>query len=101
MRACASVTSTGVIACAKAGRSRSLRCRKEPAITKEHYLSFIACVTPGAVLIKKLYPEQAAEARFAKQGIGMIYLYCNRHGLFRMKTPRSECPRAPRLPSGA
>lgn len=67
-------------------------------MTKGHYLSFIAYVTSGAALIKKLYPEQAAEARFAKQGSGMIYLYCNRHGLFRMKTPRSERPRAPRLP---
>lgn len=70
----------------------------EHPMTKEHYLSFIAYVTPGAALIKKLYPEQAAEARFAKQGGGMIYLFCNRHGLFCMKTPSVERPRAPRLP---
>ncbi|MDO4437739.1 MAG: helix-turn-helix domain-containing protein [Coriobacteriaceae bacterium] len=67
-------------------------------MTKEHYVSFIAYVTSDTVRLKKLYPEQATEARFTMRGSGWMYLYCNRHGLFKMKTPRVERPRAPRLP---
>lgn len=60
---------------------------------------FIAYVTPDTVRLKKLYPEQAAEARFAMRGSGVVYLYCNRHGLSRMKTPRVERAHTSRLPS--
>lgn len=67
-------------------------------MTKTHFVSFIAYVTPDAVRLKKLYPEQAAEARFAMRGSGVVYLYCNRHGLFQMKTPRIERDHASRLP---
>ncbi len=67
-------------------------------MTKTHFVSFIAYVTPDTVRLKKLYPEQAAEARFAMRGGGWMYLYCNRHGLFRMKTPRVERAHTPRLP---
>ncbi|MDD3335153.1 MAG: helix-turn-helix domain-containing protein [Eubacteriales bacterium] len=51
-------------------------------MTKEHYLSFIAWVTGDEVRIQKLYPEQNAEARFMLRGHGMLYTYCNHHGLF-------------------
>lgn len=67
-------------------------------MTKTHFVSFIAYVTPDTVRLKKLYPEQAAEARFAMRGGGWMYLYCNRHGLFRMKAPRVERAHTPRLP---
>ena len=54
---------------------------------KGHYLSFMALVTYDGVTIRKLYPEQAAEARFSGARPGQLYLYCNRHGLFRTRIP--------------
>ena len=52
---------------------------------KEHYLSFIAYLTPDDCEIKALYPEWGAEARFFFRGSGWLYFCCNRHGLFRQK----------------
>ncbi|MCI2046087.1 MAG: helix-turn-helix domain-containing protein [Faecalibacterium sp.] len=52
---------------------------------KEHYLSFLALVTGDRVQLVKLYPEQAAEARFSMRGAGILYACCNRHGLFRIR----------------
>ena len=66
-------------------------------MTKQHYVSFIAYVTSGGMTLQKLYPEQEAEARFPMRGSGWIVLYCNRHGLFRMRTPRVD-RRGGRLP---
>ena len=57
-------------------------------MTKEHYLSFIALVNCDRVQLCKLYPEQAAEARFPKRGGGTLYACCNRHGLYRLKLKR-------------
>lgn len=53
------------------------------SMSKEHYVSFIAYVTTGSVEIIKLYPEQDVSVRFRKKGHGVLYAYCNRHGLFR------------------
>lgn len=55
----------------------------EHPMSKEHYVSFIAYVTSGSVEMIKLYPEQDISIRFRKKGHGMLYAYCNRHGLFR------------------
>lgn len=55
---------------------------------KDHYVSFIAYVTTDGITFKKLYPEQDAAARFRRGMSGTIYAYCNRHGLFRVRTPR-------------
>lgn len=52
-------------------------------MTKQHYISFIAAIRSDGIEIKKLYPEQSAEARFKISGTKQIYFYCNRHGLFR------------------
>lgn len=52
---------------------------------KDHYLSFYAYVTSCQLQMVKLYPEQSPEARLRICGTGMLYVYCNRHGLFRMK----------------
>ena len=52
---------------------------------KDHYLSFIAYVTPDRCETAALYPEGAAEARFFRRGSGRLYVYCNRHGLFMRK----------------
>lgn len=54
------------------------------SMTKEHYISFIAYVTAGTVEIAKLYPEQDISVRFRKKGHGMMYAYCNKHGMFRI-----------------
>lgn len=53
-------------------------------MTKDHYISFIAYVTPDRYTLVKLYPEQNAECRIMRKGAGYIYAYCNRHGLFRV-----------------
>ena len=52
-------------------------------MSKEHYISFIAYVTMNRFEIVKLYSEGNAEARFLKRGKGIIYMYCNKHGLIK------------------
>ncbi len=52
---------------------------------KTHYISFFAFVSSDRVQIVKLYPEQDAAARFPVHGRGLLYVYCNRHGLIRRK----------------
>ena len=59
-------------------------------MSKEHFISFIAYVTMDGITLKKLYPEQDAAARFRMGASGMLYAYCNRHGLFKVRTPRRE-----------
>ena len=53
-------------------------------MTKEHYISFIAAVSDCGVNIVKMYPEGNAEARIKKNRVRFFYVYCNRHGLFRL-----------------
>lgn len=53
-------------------------------MTKEHYISFIAYVTCDKYEMKKLYPEQNAEARFFYRGRGILYAYCNKDGLIKI-----------------
>ncbi len=57
-------------------------------MTKTHYLSFFAYVTQDRIEMKALYPESNAEARFFIRGGGLLYFYCNRHGLLRQKLTR-------------
>lgn len=57
----------------------------EHPMSKEHYISFIAAVSDQGVQFTKLYPEQAAEARFKRARVRYIYTYCNHHGLFLKK----------------
>ena len=59
-------------------------------MTKQHYLSFAAYVTSDTVSLKKLYPEQSPEVSFPMRGSGLLYVFCNQHGLFRLKTPRIQ-----------
>ena len=54
-------------------------------MTKDHYISFLAYVTSDRIQLVKLYPEGNAETRFQLRGFGMLYWYCNRHGLFKKK----------------
>ncbi|MEE1064930.1 MAG: helix-turn-helix domain-containing protein [Acutalibacteraceae bacterium] len=54
-------------------------------MTKSHYISFIAYVTSDKIHFVKLYPEGNAETRMQFRGRGFLYIYCNRHGLMKMK----------------
>ncbi len=53
------------------------------SMSKEHYVSFIAYITSDSVEMIKLYPEQDISVRFRKKGHGVLYAYCNKHGLFK------------------
>ena len=54
-------------------------------MTKEHFISFLAYVTCDRVQLVKLYPEGEAQTRLQLRGMGRLYWYCNRHGLFVKK----------------
>ncbi len=54
-------------------------------MSKDHYMPFMAYMTPDRCEIKALYPEGNAEARFFFRGTGWLYYCCNQHGLFRQK----------------
>lgn len=54
-------------------------------MTKEHYISFIACATGDRLQLVRLYPEGNAETRLQRRGRGELYYYCNRHGLFKQR----------------
>ena len=54
-------------------------------MTKAHFISFIAHVTTDRVQFVKLYPEGNAETRLNLRGGGFLYVYCNKHGLIRIK----------------
>ena len=54
-------------------------------MTKEHFISFVAFVTSDRLQLVKLYPEGNAETRLQLRGMGYLYYYCNKHGLFRHK----------------
>lgn len=52
-------------------------------MTKSHYISFLAFVTSDRVQFVKLYPEGPCAARMKLHGHGVLYAYCNHHGLFQ------------------
>ena len=52
---------------------------------KEHYISFLALCGDDRVQWVKLYPEMEAAARFKRCRFGVMYLYCNRHGMMRVR----------------
>lgn len=54
-------------------------------MTKAHYISFIAYCTGERFEYVKLYPEGSTEVRFFRRGHGMLFWYCNHHGLFSKK----------------
>ncbi|MBQ2828206.1 MAG: helix-turn-helix domain-containing protein [Clostridia bacterium] len=54
-------------------------------MTKSHYITFIAYVTSDKVQFIKFYPEGNAETRMQFRGRGYLYIYCNRHGLMKMR----------------
>lgn len=52
------------------------------AMTKSHYISFLAFLTGDTVILKKLYPEWSMEARIPTLRHGKLVWYCTEHGLF-------------------
>lgn len=54
-------------------------------MTKSHFISFIAYLTTDRVQFVKFYPEGNAQTRFRLCGNGYVYIYCNKHGLMKMK----------------
>ena len=54
-------------------------------MTKKHFISFAAFVTSDRIQLVKFYPEGNAQTRLQLRGMGYLYYYCNRHGLFRKK----------------
>ena len=54
-------------------------------MTKQHYISFLSHVTSDRLQLVKLYPEGNAQCRLSLRGRGLLYLYCNRHGLMKQK----------------
>ena len=56
-------------------------------MTKEHYISFVAFVTSDRIQFVKLYPEGNAQTRLQLRGMGYLYYYCNRHGLYKRRFP--------------
>ena len=57
----------------------------EHPMTKTHFISFMAYVTSDRMQFIKFYPEGNAETRIQFRGRGYLYIYCNRHGLMKMK----------------
>ena len=55
------------------------------AMTKGHFISFVAYLTSDRVQLVKFYPEGNAETRFNLLGEGYLYIYCNKHGLMKKK----------------
>lgn len=54
-------------------------------MTKQHYISFVAAISPDRLQMVKLYPEGDASARFKMNGVSKICYYCNRDGLFSVR----------------
>ena len=54
-------------------------------MTKGHHLSFVAYCTGERFEIVKLYPESSVAVRFFSRGHGVLYWYCNHHGLFQKR----------------
>ena len=64
-------------------------------MTKDHFISFIAYLTGDKLQLVKLYPEGDASARFPLRGSGVLYFYCNRHGLMKAPDFRNATRRTP------
>ena len=55
-------------------------------MTKAHFISFLAYVTADRMQFVKFYPEGNAETRIHLRGRGILYFYCNKHGLMKQKS---------------
>lgn len=55
------------------------------SMTKDHYISFVAFAGSERLQTVKFYPEGNAQTRLQLRGHGILYFYCNKHGLFAKK----------------
>jgi len=58
----------------------------EHEMSRSHYISFVAGLSDNGCEINKRYPEGPADARFKINRTRWIYFFCNKHGLFRIRT---------------
>lgn len=63
--------------------------RVDHEMTKQHYISFAAALSPDRMQMVRLYPEGNAEARFQMRGVKKMVFYCNKDGLFSMTVHRA------------
>ena len=56
--------------------------RIDHEMTKSHYISFVAALSPDRMQLVRLYPEGNAETRFSISSVKKILFWCNRDGLF-------------------
>lgn len=63
--------------------------RIEHDMTKKHYISFIAALSPDRIQMVKLYPEGNPEVRFKTGGVKQLLFYCNRDGLFSIRVQKA------------
>jgi len=63
-------------------------------MTKTHFISFVAFVNSDRVQLVKLYPEGSSGTRLQLRGMGKLYFYCNRHGLFQKRNKHNCSPGA-------
>ena len=54
-------------------------------MTKSHYISFVAYMSSDRIQVVKFYPEGNAETRLHLRGRGILYWYCNHHGLMKQR----------------
>ena len=59
-------------------------------MTKGHHISFLAFVTSEKIELVKLYAEQNVQVRFKFRRQGVVYCYCNKHGLMKQKIIRKS-----------
>lgn len=50
-------------------------------MTKQHYISFVAMVISDKLLLVKTYPEWDLSLRLPNMGHGLLFWFCNVHGL--------------------
>lgn len=63
--------------------------RVDHEMTKQHYISFAAALSPDRMQMVRLYPEGNAEARFQMRGVKKMLFYCSKDGLFSMTVHRA------------
>lgn len=63
-------------------------------MTKEHFISFLAVLTGDSLLMKKLYPEWAMQARVPCTKGALLVWYCTQHGLFCQPLRPGTLPQA-------
>ena len=52
-------------------------------MAEEHYIEWIALVADGKVELKYLNPGEEPTAEFGEVKSGVVYAYCNLHGLWK------------------